>query len=461
MEDEWSHSYKLIKESHDEAYHAVDRAIKFEEEERPELALAHYKLGIAMIDEALATPVALPEDEDSMDETWNRALEMIQKMKRSRAEILLRIGTLSAKIDPKGEIKAANNGTSETVDGRPRTFAELADALRHLEYGVDEIPNTLELLFLCEGVKLYSISASGEVTTADECNTLRIVRLEKDATKNLDATYFMQIIKSSVATQINIADETSNVENATKSAEKGAEALASAASKPSEQRTDGSFIYPLVPKASPCFLTEYGAFIFPDLESAEAGSAIGLVIPPGSAEVALEILEAILHGVVKQAGLEAEGGYHRPRRALSDTISSGIVRGAFHLSNGLVKGSEKMGEFMSYSTPYIISKLNKAPPNAPPVSNKVVGGVEIAKSATCVAVNVTGYVAGKVGTATMALGRFLAPHVQIQGSKLLTSTTGMDPAKASETVCAIHSINLLELVLFPNFGLHRPIFKHF
>lgn len=51
-------------------------------------------------------------------------------------------------------------------------------------------------------------------------------------------------------------------------------------------------------------------------------------------------------------------------------------------------------------------------------------GVEIAKSATTAAVSVTGYVAGKVGSATKALGKFLAPHIQRQGSNLLTSAAG-------------------------------------
>jgi len=33
--------------------------------------------------------------------------------------------------------------------------------------------------------------------------------------------------------------------------------------------------------------------------------------------------------------------------------------------------------------------------------------------------------ANKVGTATMSLGRFLAPHVQAQGTKILTSMSGL------------------------------------
>jgi spartin len=41
------------------------------------------------------------------------------------------------------------------------------------------------------------------------------------------------------------------------------------------------------------------------------------------------------------------------------------------------------------------------------------------------------FLAGKVGAATMSLGRFLAPHVQAQGTKLLTSVSGISHDDAS------------------------------
>lgn len=89
---------------------------------------------------------------------------------------------------------------------------------------------------------------------------------------------------------------------------------------------------------------------------------------------------------------------------------------------------------VSYTTPYIISKINGAHQNAPPLSDKVVNGIEIAKTATGIAVGVTGYVAGKVGSATMALGKFLAPHVHAQGSKLLSRSMGVSSDEAKDKV---------------------------
>lgn len=448
IDDEWKHSYQIIKEKHDEAYFAVDAAIKLEEGEKPEQALAEYKLGIAMIDEALSTPVALPEDDNTLDESWTNALKMIQKMKRTRTEIQLRIGTIIKKLYPMDEAEASDNGNGSSgaavTEGAPKTFRELGDALQNLQYDVDHIPNSLDLLFLCDGVKLYHISATGEVTTTDESCTLRIVRLDKQVADNLQTSFFMQIIHSADATEIiEISDDENEASGGVREHKETTAVLLPHVVPGTSVSDANSLIYPLVAGASPCFLTEYGAFIFPDLESPNSRAAIGLVIPDESAELALEILEATLHGVVKQGQQQPASlsewedipeDQERQRRALSEQISNGIIRGAGHLSYGLVRGSEKVGEFMSYSTPYIMAKLNKAPENAPPVSNKVVGGVEMAKSATNVAVNVTGYIAGKVGSATMALGRFLAPHVQCQGSKLLSKTTGMTADKAAETV---------------------------
>lgn len=46
----------------------------------------------------------------------------------------------------------------------------------------------------------------------------------------------------------------------------------------------------------------------------------------------------------------------------------------------------------------------------------------------------TSFVAEKVGLALTSLGRFLAPHVHQQGSKLLSHTLGMENQKAEETI---------------------------
>lgn len=458
MDSEWQQSFDSIKTKHDLAYKTIVVAKRHDAAANYELAIVNYKISIELIDDALSTPVALPDDPGATenDQSWSIALEMIQKMKRTRAELLQRIGELSKQSSEtiEDEIEASDliddTETDPNSQKRPRTFMELAEALQNLEYNSAELPSVLELLFSCDGVKMYHINVNGEVSTTDESSTLRIVRLDQDLEQNFEATYFLQIIPSSMTEKMNgqdqNQDQNQNQDQVIMVTEQDEQATASGGMDAKDiadtSRHVTSIIYPLVAGVSPCYRTEFGAFIFPDLEADVAGSAYGFVITSGHDEIVLEILEAILHGVVRQGQTPAadlefteaeleEAGTRQVRQS-SEVISENILKGACIISNGLVKGSEQVGKFVSFSTPYIISKMNKAPPAAVP--SKVVGGVEIAKSATSKAVSVTGYVAGKVGTATMALGRFLAPHVHTQGSKLLSSAMGISSDDAASKV---------------------------
>lgn len=448
MADEWQTTYRTLKQKHDEASKAIELAKNGEELENLDVALINYKLSIELIDDALATPVALPEDPDDVDDTWRLGLGIVQNLKRMRADVLGRIAILSptpSMDECHGKIEKS------TSSNRPRTFMELAEALQNIEYdaaNIESLPSILELLFACEGVKLYHIDINGEVTTTDESSTLRIIRLDQDVVQKLDATYFLQIIHSSEAELIQGDDDLIEEldENSLESDDDVTPSAKKTRANTPPKPSDSSLIYPLVAGVSPCFRTEFGAFIFPDILSNIPGAAYGVVIPKTADEIVFEILEAILHGVVRQEpdqfheiveeaeelGEEGETK-QRGRRYASERISDNIVQGACFISNGLVKGTEQVGKLVSYTTPYIISKLHKGPENAP-VSNKVSGGVEVAKAATGVAVGVTGFVANKVGNATMALGRFLAPHVHAQGSKLLSKTMGYSTDEAQDKV---------------------------
>lgn len=450
MEVEWKETYEILRQKHDEATKTITLAKEAEEKVNHEMALINYKLAISIIDDALATPVALPEDPDDVDETWLLGLRIVKMLKRTRGDVMHRIAILSpttseTEVCRQEKVSPQSNGATK----RPRTFMELAEALQNLEVDFNDsknLPNILELLFSCEGVKLYHINVNGEVTTADESSTLRIVRLDQDVQQNFDATYFMQIIHSSAAEEIQrdrdeldeeIGSETfDNNDDSNELIEKPSAKKVRENTPP--KRIDTSLIYPLVPGVSPCFRTEFGAFIFPDIQSEEQGAAIGIVVPKSTDEIVLEILESILHGIVRQKEEdEDEESIRRAtsdRRYTSERISDNIVQGACFISNGLVKGTEQVGKIVSYTTPYLLSKLNRAPENAPPVSHKVANGIEIAKTATGVAVGITGYVAAKVGSATMALGQFLAPHVHAQGSKLLSKSMGYSTDQAKDTV---------------------------
>lgn len=404
---EWQ---QIIEEKHAETLKAIELARNGEVQANDDIAVINYKLGIKLIDEALATPVALPDDLDEVDESWYVSLKTVQSLKRMRGELVHRIGQLTPSTS--SDVEAISPIANGKPSKRPRTFIELAEALHNLEFtDTDNLPSVLELLFACDGVKLYHINANGEVSTECESSTLRVIRLDQDITQNFDATYFMQIIRTSAAESIqadievdngNDLDEeiTAAIENQL-SSNGGGSGSDDVPSKKVRANTppkpiDVSLIYPLVAGVSPCFRTDFGAFIFPDIQSDVRGAAFGLVIPIGADEIVLEILDSILHGIVRQAGtedgieeaIEAGAGdedddeHARHKRHTSERISENIVQGACLLSHGLVKGTEQVGKLISYTTPYIISKLNGAPNRIDPLPTKVTTGVEIAKSAT-------------------------------------------------------------------------------
>lgn len=244
----------------------------------------------------------------------------------------------------------------------------------------------------------------------------------------------MQIIPESLSNRS--VSSSDSLEPIAESADEATEGLA--ASAPSQDTFDNPWIYPLIPDVSPCYYTKFGAFVFPDLHAKDNqfDASIGVVVAAVHEEYLLDVLNAILNTVIHEDAFDED---RRGKRATpttrSEYVSENIVRGAAYISNGLLFSSRKVGEFMERSTPYIMSKMNQAPDgDAVPLSRGVVTGVEVAKSATGVAANLTGYVAGKVTSATMALGRFLAPHVQQHGSKLLAHTMGYSQEEANETV---------------------------
>lgn len=346
--------------------------------------------------------------------------KIIYNFKMQRSEILLRIGTIYRRKENEDnknfmlKRKAEEElPTQEPTKSRARTYNELESVLKDIgkvQQGTEIHDNILEILFCCAGVKLYYIESDGEVVSSLEEFVLRIIRLGSDFEKNLDETIFLQLIKTS-ETSIDIGEEASENGESSSMAEK---------KELSEQQPDPSFVYPLIPGVSPLFRTKFNAFVLPDLQSND-GSAIGMMIPEEYDDIVLDILVTILQGIVKEDGEIEFGDFTKIgdkkiiTRSTSDKLSQNIVSGAFWISNGLVKSAQKTGEFIDYSTPYIMSKIQKAEDNTPPVSEKVNMSVTVAKSLTGYAAQGTSFLAEKVGNAMSNFGRFLAPHVQQQG----------------------------------------------
>lgn len=319
---------------------------------------------------SISTP---PTDGDKMSKDAETKMKDLKKMiynfKMQRSEILLRIGTLYRKIEDQPEFTPS--AESPTHKRRARTYIELEKVLKELgKVQPNNSDKMIEILFCCSGVKLYYIESNGEVVSSLQDFALRIVRLGNDFERNLDETIFLQLIKSSDSS-IDIGHEIT--ESQQTEANGGDEACGGA----EEPQVDPSFIYPLIPGVSPCFRTKFNAYILPDLHSND-GSAIGLMIPPEFDDLVLDILITILKGVVKADGDVEFGDFTqigeevpRLKRSTGDKVSENIVTGAQWISQGIMKTAEKTGELVDFSTPYILSKIQKAPDNAPPVSEKV------------------------------------------------------------------------------------------
>ncbi|ERL84825.1 hypothetical protein D910_02249 [Dendroctonus ponderosae] len=364
----WSTTYLSFKTKHDLVYKALEDAINFEEQNKLDKALKKYEEGILLIDDVLSIPLQNPENSDA---TWEKVCAMVQKIKRLRAEMLTRFNDIKTQDDIE---------PPPTYDEAMSSLNTSGAALNGLS--VEPNPHLHEeLVYSHPGVRLYFISPRGEVVSTCKPQLMKIYLLEGTSGSSNTPKAILQI---------------------------------------------GDWIYPLVPGASPCYKTDYGAFIIPDIHSDVPGSSVGIILPSDAAADVFDLLESILHGIITQ---ETEQALFEEKLRRADIDHSSTRSWA--VSQEIIKGAHKIGDFLNWGTPKIIDNMT---PAAQPtvVPNSLQKGVQIAETATSKAVQVTGFVANKVGEGTMRLGQFLAPHIQKHGAKLLSSGFKMSEEKASE-----------------------------
>lgn len=68
-----------------------------------------------------------------------------------------------------------------------------------------------------------------------------------------------------------------------------------------------------------------------------------------------------------------------------------LFQGAHYISDGLIRGAEKVGELMDYGTPKLMEKITPEPVPQP-VNPKLSRGLQVAKDVTGTAVQITGFV---------------------------------------------------------------------
>lgn len=133
-----------------------------------------YKEGVDLIDQALSLRVSCPNEPDP---TWDRACNLIQKLKRTRAEVLTRINSLKLKYDfPQYSNTNSTNSESCTSESSI-TYRELALALRNLS--VRDFRNSdIFVIYINDKAKLYYISPDGTVLSTSDYQELKIFGIE-------------------------------------------------------------------------------------------------------------------------------------------------------------------------------------------------------------------------------------------------------------------------------------------
>jgi len=443
MTEDEQRQFEQFRSWHDEAYLYINQAITQEKPEisRPDVALMMYRKGLCVLDMALCV-----DTESGSTPSWDKARSMQQKMVNTRSHVEMRISELSkseASQPPPRPPPPCSSSSQSSAPARPpppktapptyedvisgkhpsappppppyttQPRAPFLDVQAELDEIIDltmDSPNshsqsTLqmrrsatsdsvgsseegEILFSLEEVQVFHVSASGEVTTPSYPETLHLVKFEREKNKNGEELppAFIEV---------------------------------------------GVWTYPLMRGKSPILKSDYGGYMFPDLDDDNTGGAVGIIIPDTITDTDREIFESILTEITTsfktQAEVEAENEKYKE---LSSNFASGLVKGAEVIGEGMVKGAVATGEYLCSGSEYVKQYITPEA-TARQVDPKLRQRLETARWVSSGACKVSGWMVSKVGLATMALGRLVAPHIERGATRALTSLTSKSSNEAS------------------------------
>lgn len=261
---------------------------------------------------------------EHIDSTWEEACNMIQKLKRTRAETLKRICalqppsqdlktnletvTIQDPSPPNYDEATSNSSTATPTEGaKPQTYSELAAALDNLQVENSNKEKQVSLIYTQQNVRIYFISPDGTVAELPDLLVLNIFTILAGKLRFIGVTHQGSLLQFFNFTEK--LDENS----------------------PSAFIQISEWIYPLIPGVSPCYKSESGALIFPDINALQPGSAIGIVLPSEEElSLLLSLLDDIIHGVVTSEPLAYKTVPRlkpvRKKRAVSATISTGNTK---------------------------------------------------------------------------------------------------------------------------------------
>jgi len=418
--------FEQFRSWHDEAYLYINQAITQEKPEisRSDVALMMYQRGLGLLDQALCV-----DTQSGSGGAWDKARKMQTKMSKTRSHVESRIRILTDELAPPIESKPPPRppppqgsplppsydqattlhhapppySRSQESNSRPlmqeAEVVEISDDDTQPEAGNlqnsrmmtsetnDSMSSSVqgEILFSMSRVQVFHVSASGEVTTPSNPETLHVIKFSEEDTRG-GAPAFIEV---------------------------------------------GTWTYPLLKGRSPVLRSQFGGYMFPDLEGGVTGDAVGVLVPDEVSTVDREIFESLLSELTTsfktQEEVEEE---YAEYKEFSSTLAVGLVKGAEVVGKGMVKGAVKTSELLFHGAD--MAKQYITPETtAREVDPRLKQGLAAASWVSHGACRVSGWMVSKVGSATMALGRMAAPHLERGATRALTNLTNQSNTESS------------------------------
>lgn len=392
--------YKIIQSYHDNAYKHIEKGLSADESENFDEAVNQYRAGLQFLDKGLAIDC---EKLKATEEKKDSAKLLQQKMTKTKLQIEYRLQSIEVQRNvhsrhpttpmdlnqpPSYEDVMSESGSSIS----DTAFQSLGDSIMSDESSEVFDADATEIHNIPDGVQIFFITPEGYVSAPSYPSSLKIFKFisEPTARTGQRPPAFLQV---------------------------------------------NSWVYPLQPGASPALKATNGAYVFPDTTD-RPGSAVGLMLPDTMSSTDKDAFESVLSSMTMMQDQEVVAECREPTappeemevipsegetkedESTSAKISKGIAVASSWITWGIEKGAEKAGHYIRVGSEKIKEKL-KPEEKAKDIDPRVIQGVQYARRGTHTAVKVSSYVVKKLGEATMAVGREIAPHIKKHGEKLL------------------------------------------
>ncbi|XP_070552198.1 spartin-like isoform X2 [Ptychodera flava] len=243
-------AFTAIKGYHDDAYEAINIALTRDEEGNTSDAITLYLTGLKLLEKGLSIPTNGPE---SVGEQWDQARTMQTKMRKTVQQMKARVDALECESNASSS-RQHSSYSSNTVN-QLEADANFGDSILNDEesppsYDESEA-NAEQVLSIEQGVQIYFLNSHGHVSAPSAPGPLRIFRfLNQESRSN----------QSQPPAFIQVDD----------------------------------WVYPLIPNQSPALKTLDGSYLFPDVNSPEPDSYIGLILSSNVPSTQRELLEDML-----------------------------------------------------------------------------------------------------------------------------------------------------------------------